>query len=487
MNRQLDEGDPAVSSIALPGAVVPSPYRGRSMNCASCHLSDELAEQDRAAARAFAGFSRHSLLPDRGDGRQVTARNAAALVDALIPGAPALFLHQDGEYVSAEELVRANLTGRNFGWLPTERAQAVEHIAKLVRLDDGRDVMASESAGLSYRVLFAATAPEIPEGLRLPEGLRADVMGASDEDALAAVARVVAAYLAAQSLAHIGSPYDRFLRKNNLPVSPSAGESVADYGRRLYTSLATLSAPAFVTEADGQFRRHDQQFVFGPLELAGLITFLGKPGETPGGPPGLWACSTCHPPPHFTDFSFHNTGVTELEYDGIHGRGSFAALAVPSLEQRRKDEAAFLPPSPRIPTGTSIFRAVADKDRPGHTDLGVWNVLANEDAAAAQPALMAALCPLVKDAQGACDLNQLLGRTVASFKTRGLRNLGHSGPYFHNGQAPTLEEAVNHYISASLAVKTGALWRADEALEWLSLGPANVPPIAAFLRSLNED
>lgn len=118
MNRALDEGDPIVASVEMPGGPVAGPYRGQSINCASCHLSDELAGQGALGARAFTDFNPRSPLPDRGDGQRTTVRNAAALVDVLMPEAPGLFLHSDGEHATAEDLVVGSLTGRNFGWLP---------------------------------------------------------------------------------------------------------------------------------------------------------------------------------------------------------------------------------------------------------------------------------------------------------------------------------------------------------------------------------
>jgi cytochrome c peroxidase len=492
MNRVVDEGDPALAFVATGAGDVAGPYRGLSMNCAACHLSDELASTSPERARSFADFSPRSPLPDRGDGRRFTARNAAALMGTLSdpPGSP---LHFDGEHATGDDLVQEGLTGRNFGWLPEERAQAVAHAATVLRRDDGSGPLAAEFGRLPYRVVFAGRAPQIPPTLRLPDGFRIDVDSVSDDRLLAAVARAVNAYLATLTFArdadgtYSGSPYDRFLRKNGLPIAPAPDEKIDEYGRRLFTGLIALRDPAFVTEADGRFARHRQPFLFGPTELLGLVTFLGQPGDPPEGPPGTWACSTCHPPPHFTDYNFHNTGVAQLEYDRMHGDGSFAALAVPDLDQRRQEPAAFLPPSPRSPGGTAIFRQAPDKERPGRVDLGVWNVLANDDLPGPQAALQAALCPLVADLQGRCDIAQLLPLTVGMFKTRSLRNLGHSGPYFHNGQATTLEQTVTHYLQASLAMKNAQLRSGDIAMEWLQLSSADVAPLTAFLRSLNED
>jgi cytochrome c peroxidase len=486
VNRSLGEGDPVLDTVVTPEGEKPGPYRGQSMNCASCHLSDELG-----GARAFADFARRSRQPDRDDGETTTVRNAIALRGALVPGAPNGLLHFDGEHASVEELVAASLTGRNFGWLPREHEQALAHVAAVIRGDDGTGPPAAGTGQLPYRVLFAGQ--DVPPSLRLPEGLRADVESATDQQVMAAVARVLGAYLASLTFAtdaegaYRGSPYDHFLRKNGLPTRPAPGETVDEYGRRLFIELQNLQRPAFVSAADGRFTRLERPFVFGPLEWSGLITFLGQPGDPPTGPPGVWACSTCHPPPHFTDFGFHNTGLAQLDYDRMFGRGSFAALVVPALEERRQNEAAFLPASPRLPQGSSVFRAIPDPERPGRTDLGVWNVFGNDGAPAAQPQLQASLCPSFGDGLLTCDPAQLLPFTMGSFKTRGLRGLSHSAPYFHNGQADTLEQVVTHYLVVSVARKNSELYYGDLSLEWLQLGSGDIAPLAAFLRSLDED
>jgi cytochrome c peroxidase len=472
VNRALTEGDPALETVAAPAGERPGPYRGSTISCAACHLSDELGP---TAARSFADFARRSRQPDRPDGHALTTRNAVALRGALVPGLTGL-LHFDGEHASIDELVTNGLTGRTFGWLPAEHDQAVAHVAAVIRGDRG-------GAQPAYKARFA--------DLPAPFGL--DVDGATDQQVLAAVSRLIGAYVSSLQLhtdgsgAYSGSPYDRFLRKNGLPTQPAPGETVEEYGRRLYMQLAGLARPAYVGAGDGHFSRHAHPFVFGATELIGLMTFLGQPGDPPTGPPGTWACSSCHPPPHFTDFSFHNTGVAELDYDRMFGRGSFAALVVPGLSERRQNEAAFLPPSQRLPAGSSVFREIPDPDHPGRTDLGVWNVVANDDAPAAQQPLQQALCPPVKEGPMTCDPGELLPRTIGLFKTRGLRDLGHSGPYFHNGQADTLEQVVTHYLVASLAMKSGQLRNGDIALEWLMLGSGDIGPLAAFLRSLDED
>lgn len=77
--------------------------------------------------------------------------------------------------------------------------------------------------------------------------------------------------------------------------------------------------------------------------------------------------------------------------------------------------------------------------------------------------------------------------TIATFKTASLRDLGQSPPYFHNAAAPTLGDAVQHYLTASAAARAGTLRNGALALRRVTLVPTDVAPLVAFLRALNED
>ena len=69
-------------------------------------------------------------------------------------GQGGVLFHLDAEFNSMEDLVAATFTGRNFGWLPGERAQAIAHVARVVRGDDGTGDLAQQFDGLSFRLLF---------------------------------------------------------------------------------------------------------------------------------------------------------------------------------------------------------------------------------------------------------------------------------------------------------------------------------------------
>jgi hypothetical protein len=416
-------------------------------------------------------------------------------VNASLARDGGFFLHFDGEFTSDEDLVVGTLTGRNFGWLAGERAAAVAHVARVIRDDDGSDDLAVGCWRNSYATLLLGVSPGIPETCRLPEDLRIDVASATDEEIVSGVAAIVAAYmrgLVYQQDAdgnYIGSPYDRFLILNGLPRQPDAGESAIDYARRLRAALDALPAPRLLDNpAVLSFVHHDQPFVFGADALAGLRIFLAEPAgaaasadEIAAG--GVGNCIACHAPPHFTDFGFHNNGVAQEEYDGVHGAGAFAALAIPSLAQRQAAPESYLPPSALYPNGTGTFLAAASADAPGRTDLGVWNVLGND----AVPAPQAALTETLGRATGVATVAEMLPLAIARFKTAGLRDLGQSPPYFHTGAADAPEDAVRHYLGASTAARAAAVRNGDAQLGRIAITDGDVAALAAFLGALDED
>src|SRR5262249_26019765 len=136
---------------------------------------------------------------------------------------------------------------------------------------------------------------------------------------------------------YIGSPYDVFLRINHLPVQPNAGESIPQYNQRLLHIVEGLSNPIWVDGTYGSFRYHAQPFAFGATELAGLKIFLKAAVGAVDGSQHAGNCAACHQAPNFSDFAFHNTGASQEEYDGVHGAGTFAALAIPDLSQRQQN------------------------------------------------------------------------------------------------------------------------------------------------------
>jgi cytochrome c peroxidase len=190
----------------------------------------------------------------------------------------------------------------------------------------------------------------------------------------------------------------------------------------------------------------------------------------------------CHNAPHFTNFRFHNTGATQEEYDRVHGAGAFARLEIPSLETRNAAPDQYLPATALHPNARGQFLEVPHRDRPGHTDLGLWNIFANPDYARSQTALRT-----LWESRKPLPDSELLPRTIALFKVPSLRGLALSDPYLHTGDKKTLEEVIEFYRRMSRLAVAGRLRNPDPALLGMRLSEEDVAPLAAFLRSLNED
>jgi hypothetical protein len=485
VNAPLAAGDPVMDTTITLGEPFEGPFTGMSMNCSACHLVDQQLESLGGGNRTYADFARRSPVPARADGQTVTPRNSPSLVNASLGRSVPFFLHLDGEFTSREDLIKATITGRNYGWMPTEQKVAIANLVRVIKNDDGTGPIAEEFGALPYSVLLLGTDPNIPAEFVLPEEFRVDVSRASNKRILDAVARIIGAYLDGllfiqdEAGLFAGSPYDVFLIKNGLPRAPEPSESEAAYTARLRTAIDALANPQFVSDADGSFHTFVQPFVFGPVELEGLKIFL-RQSATPA--PAVGNCAACHAPPAFTDFKFHNTGATQEEYDAVHGAGSFNTLTIPSLKTRKGDYNAYLPPTANHPSAQGPFIAVPTPGNPNRVDLGLWNVYANPDQPKAQRGVRDILV-----LEGAASKRDLLNRSIARFKTAGLRDLGQSAPFLHTGRMDTVEDVLRFYIASSNGARAGSLRNPAPELSNIHIAEADVAPLAAFLRSLNED
>jgi hypothetical protein len=117
----------------------------------------------------------------------------------------------------------------------------------------------------------------------------------------------------------------------------------------------------------------------------------------------------------------------------------------------------------------------------------VWNIFANPDFPKPQAAMAEILCATAIPAATPCVPNAVLPFTIASFKTPSIRDLGHSEPYFHSGAAETIEEVLLFYVKVSALARDGTLRNGSRELLDMRLNAGDVRPLAAFLRSLNED
>jgi hypothetical protein len=490
VNTPLAVGDPVVAQTQTLNGPLPGPFAGQSINCRSCHFVVEFQGVKGAGNRTYADFTTRSPIPRPMNGFTFTPRNSMQMVGSLQPHNGPQFLHFDGEFADPADLVKKTLTGRNFGWGPTEYQAAISHIADVIRNDNGKNDPATEfGCGFTYQAIFLGTDPTIPVDCKMPAQYRLDVTTASDEQIIDDISQIVAQYAIGLRFQqdevgrYIGSPYDVFLRVNHLPTQPKAGETNLQYSQRLLGLLDGLSNPTFVTASDGNFQYHAQAFAFGATELAGAKIFLRAATNATDGSQHTGNCASCHVLPDFTDFQFHNNGAAQEEYDAANGAGAFMKLAIPNQADRLANFDAYLPASPNHPNATESFRHAAVAGSPQFADLGVWNVYMNPDIPNPQSQLQALLCANVQN----CAVDQGLPTTIALFKTPMLRDEEDSQPYFHNGSKPKFNDVIEFYIKSSSLAHQGALRNAPLEFNGMSLSESDVNALVAFLMSLTED
>lgn len=387
-------------------------------SCASCHLMDE----DPQGMRAHTDFFARSWVPWRaGDPRRDGLRNAPTIFDA----ASMPRLHFDGEFASLEDLVKGTLAGRPMGWLPGEEDQAFERAYKIILNDTAQG--ASKAA--SYRVDFKAAYGVDPETL-------------SKNEVIDRVAKAIADYIRTLKTGRT-TPYDRFVQANGLWSGPEEGEDPTMLGKRILDKVTTLEKRRALKLPQG----------FDNAALEGMKVFFRT--EESG---AIGNCVACHTPPLFTDFSFHNMGISQAEYDQVNGDGSFAELRIPAAAQARRPSAQ--------------FRETPSKRKPGCVDLGFWNFVDLKTS------------PLRRTGEGD---DQFLQRMIAAFKTPTLRNLDFTQPYMHTGGFTTLESTLGEIMRLSELARAGKVREADEQLSRINITEADVAPLAAFLRTLNEE
>ena len=130
------------------------PFAGQAINCRSCHFVTEFQGVTGAGNRTYSDFTTRSPIPrDAAERIRPYAAQLHADGGFVYVASGPLFLHFDGEFASGEDLVVGTLTGRNFGWLPSQYNDAIAHIAKMIREDDGSSQLAADRLdGLSYAV-----------------------------------------------------------------------------------------------------------------------------------------------------------------------------------------------------------------------------------------------------------------------------------------------------------------------------------------------
>jgi hypothetical protein len=501
-NKSMPEGDPVLDKtvrfFGLPPYQIPfanSPYAGQSINCRTCHMVDEHLEQSELGMRAYSDFAARSPVPTREDKQTTVVRNTPNLVHASIERNNFL-LHSDGEFSSLKQLIIDTLSGRNFGWIPGEKQLAINHVCRIIKEDNGQNELAKEFGGLSYTEMLTGITnkkTQVEQEFLLPEDYRVNTSNASCDEIYAGVVNLMAAYTEDLTFANdeeILSPYDVFLNINNLPNQTNENETDLTYSKRLLEKIHSLKKEnklKFVEKnpntEDGKFKFHDPDYKFGEEELLGLEIFFNQDLEDDI---STGNCIACHAAPHFTDYGLHNIGITQIEYDNIHGFGKFAALNIPSLNQREKNVNLFLPANEKNPKRKGIFRRPASQANPAYTDLGAWNIFFNTDYPLPQESIYNLIC--IKDGNVVCkSRDDALRLSFATFKTPSLRDLGHSAPYMHNGQISDLHAVVGFYLAASVNTRNEEFRNPDEDIANIDIKPNNVIPLTLFLISLYED
>lgn len=440
------------------------------ISCLSCHKVDsEFDPTTGLGMRTYSDFVAKTPVPLRLEDKiDHTLRNTPALVGIGSPFSTTRFSHWDGEFADHSETVLGNFAGRNMGWLRSEKNKALDQIIAVISGDDGSLELSQEFGG-SYDRVFLGVDPSLGDDFRLIESDRLDIKTASKQEVIDLVIKSVTAYLNDLSFErdennqYIGSPYDQFLLANGFKSAPSPGQTVNQYMVELRSGLAKLNEPKFI--AKKYFPTHGREFGFEEQEWAGLKVFFNLP--KPDGSLNQGMCLVCHKPPTFSDGLFHNVGTTQLEYERVHGQGSFKQLQIPELDQR----------------GETFMAASSTIEDPKAVDLGVWNFFARNDKPELTQYIRKTHCRDLNN----CPNQALLPFMVAKFKTPGLRNLNHSAPYFHNGSSPHLYHLLHEYKRASELMRAGELRNGDPRLRPMKLFHHEIHSLVPFLESLNEN
>jgi cytochrome c peroxidase len=348
-----------------------------------------------------------------GSGQQLeTLRNAPTLLDLD----SMTRYGWDGRHGSIEELIRAKLTSRYFGWKPGEEERALDRVHQTL--------VAAQL--VDYSSLFQ-------------QGYRADVGSLSRDQAVEWVVRGLADYLD-KIVSEQTSLWDAFAEMNRIPVGPSRNEESKGYAGRVYGRIGNQEGRRLIKRPIG----------FSKLAYSGFKIFFAVEGESSVG-----NCVSCHVPPRFSDFEFHNTGLAQIDYDGANGEGSYADLSMPGPE-----------------TDRPVDRFLADpRSGEGRADLGYWNFVDLEADG------------VVRDGETAAEA---LARYRGSFKTPVLRNLQRTGPYMHNGAYESIDSAVREILRINQMARAGEMVGIDEEYRVMNLSEGDVPALVAFLKMFDE-
>lgn len=497
-NHVLETGDPQLAHLKIleEKSTIKSPFSNQAQSCASCHMVDQAANLVRPGMRLYADFATFSPVPLRTNEPVVTeAFRHTQMILPMVPNDKKTpeFFHWDGEFNSLQDLVRAGISGRNMGWLVTEGPQAFQNAASIIRNDNGLGDVAQDFGGYSYSELFLSEDPLISPELRLPENLRLNIANASDREIVDHIARLITIFMKNISLEKsdsddfVGSPYDAFLAINNFPQKPNQEESALEYSQRLIRLVEERGENLkYITPNDGKLETHNQDFVFGRNELAGMKLFFTVP--SPGQHRPGAACVQCHTPPNFTDSRFHNIGLSQLQYERVHGTRTFETLKIPSLSEREKQRDLYALPTAEFPERQKLLTSRPSSVDARKADLGMWSLYANPDFPHLQPDLRRIIEQSLPEFPIASMADtEILPLTIGMTKTPTLRDLGHSAPYFRDGHAKDLSMVVSAYITFGMGSRRGVISPVDPKIKNIHMHVPHARFLVDFLKSLNED
>jgi cytochrome c peroxidase len=389
------------------------PGAGFASACATCHHHEVVGN----ARPAFADVIPLSLVPL---GPSTTNRNAPTLLDTN----QMTWLYHDGRFTSLEDLIKDKLLGRHYGWSSKHAQRARDEIQSVllnaVTVDKGRSVSYVDQFKEAYGV---------------------DLNTISNNQTTDLVVRSIAEYVRTLKTTRT-APWDAFAAMNRINPGPNEGETPYHYAGRVFGRLGNLEGRLQIKLVDG----------FDVLAYRGFKIFFRTNGEASVG-----HCVSCHVPPNFTDFRFHNTGISQVAYDELHGAGSFNLLDIPNAEETPRPRERFLSPPA--------------KDDPQKVDLGHWNFVDLK------------MSPQRAEGQSA---EEFLDRMMGAFKTPALRNLGQSSPYMHNGAYKSLEDAVNQIVRINELARAGKMRNIHPSYLAMNLTEKDIQPLVAFLKAINE-
>jgi len=385
---------------------VGNPGANLATSCRTCHIPPQAGDGSRMWTDGLA----FSVIPanDRGS-KLETFRNTPTLLDATTEKS----FPSDGEFNTLAAYLEHKLVSEFMGWRPGEEDQARNEIQALLMNDDGTDPLAEGT----YAEQFMAVK-------------KADVLAFSPEDALNAVVASITDYLGTVTTRKAAA-YDAIMFLNRIQEGLAGeGDTPQELSGRMFGRIANEEGRVLI-----KFPA-----VYDENAYQGLKTFMRVmptwSSSIEGEETNIGNCIACHVPPRFTDGKFHNIGVTQFEYDALHGEGAFMA---------------FTPAAPSDKT-----RARADEGDPEKSDLGRWNVDPTEE-------------------------------NFGAFKTPKLRNPSGTNPYLHNGSAASIEDAIRLHLRAAALAHEGKLRNPDPELAKIAgLTDKDIAQLVAFVETLNE-